>query len=197
VLFRSLLRLLHPFIPFITEECAQRLPNPAPTLQRRDWPKVAPGWRDGLARSHRAAVDELLQLVQRVRVLRDENGVPRNERHRLQLSGGDPAVAGEERVRLVTALVPVEVVDGQLDGGVTVVAGGLEARYHLVVGERERARAQLRLGELQATIEHLDAQLAKDAFLTRARPEVVANARRRLEEARYEQAALRAQEDRP
>jgi valyl-tRNA synthetase len=192
-----LLRLLHPFMPFITEECAQRLPNPAPTLQRRDWPKVAPGWRDGLARSHRAAVDELLQLVQRVRVLRDENGVPRNERHRLQLSGGDPAVAGEERVRLVTALVPVEVVDGQLDGGVTVVAGGLEARYHLVAGERERARAQLRLGELQATIEHLDAQLAKDAFLTRARPEVVANARRRLEEARYEQAALRAQEDRP
>jgi len=111
--------------------------------------------------------------------------------------GRRPGLTSEERVRLVTALVPVEVVDGQLDGGVTVVAGGLEARYHLVVGERERARAQLRLGELQATIEHLDAQLAKDAFLTRARPEVVANARRRLEEARYEQAALRAQKDRP
>jgi valyl-tRNA synthetase len=186
-----LLRLLHPFMPFITEECAQRLPNPAPTLQRRDWPKVAPDWREGLAGPHRAAVDELLQLVQRVRALRDESGVPRGERHRLQLRGGDPAVAGEERIRLLTALVPVEVVNGALDGGVTLVAGGLEARYHLVVGERERARARRRIGELQATIARLDAQLANQAFTGRARPEVVDEVRRRLDEARREHAALR------
>jgi valyl-tRNA synthetase len=191
-----LLRLLHPFMPFITEECAQRLPNPAPTLQRRDWPKVAPGWREGLAGPHRAAVDELLQLVQRVRALRDESGVPRGERHRLQLSGGDPTVTGEERVRLLTALVPVDVVNGALDGGVTLVAGGLEARYHLVVGERERARARRRLGEVQATIARLDSQLANQAFTARARPEVVGEVRRRLEEAHREYAALR-DEDTP
>jgi len=191
-----LLRLLHPFMPFITEECAQRLPNPAVTLQRRDWPKVAPGWRDGLAGRHRAAVDELLQLVQRVRALRDESGVPRGERHRLQLSGGDPAVAGEERVRLLTALVPVDVVNGEFDGGVTLVAGALEARYHLVVGERERARAERRLGELTDTIDRLDAQLATEGFTRGARPEVVADVRRRLADARREQAALRAAKDR-
>jgi valyl-tRNA synthetase len=192
-----LLRLLHPFMPFITEECAQRLPHPAASLQRRDWPKVAPGWRDGLAGPHRAAVDELLQLVQRVRALRDESGVPRGERHRLQLSGGDPAVAGEERVRLLSALVPVDVVDGEFDGGVTLVAGALEARYHLVVGERERARARRRLAELQDTIGRLDTQLANEGFTRRARPEVVADVRRRLAEARHEQAALQAEEDRP
>jgi valyl-tRNA synthetase len=192
-----LLRLLHPFMPFITEECAQRLPNPALTLQRRDWPTVAPGWRDGLAGSHRAAVDELLQLVQRVRALRDESGVARNERHRLQMRGGDPAVSGAERERLVTTLVPVEVVDGKLDGGIALVAGGLEARYHLVVGERERARARSRLGELQTTIDNLGAQLANEAFTTRARPDVVAAVRSRLEEANREHAALSAQEDRP
>jgi valyl-tRNA synthetase len=180
-------------MPFITEECAQRLPDPAPSLQRRDWPRVAPGWREGLAGPHRAAVDELLQLVQRVRALRDESGVPRGERHRLQLRGGDPAVAGEERIRLLTALVPVDVVNGALDGGVTLVAGALEARYHLVVGERERARARRRLGELEATISRLDAQLANQGFTGRARPEVVDDVRRRLDEARREHAALRGQ----
>jgi valyl-tRNA synthetase len=189
-----LLRLLHPFMPFITEECAQRLPNPAATLQHRDWPKAAPGWRDGLAGSHRAAIDELLELVRRVRALRDESGVPPGQRHRLQLIGGHPAVADTERVRLVTALVPVDVVDGELDGGVALVAGGLEARYHVVVGERERARSRRRLDELEVTIDRLNAQLANEAFTTRARPEVVSEVRRRLEEARLEQAAIRAQE---
>ncbi|MGH7722880.1 MAG: valine--tRNA ligase [Candidatus Dormibacteria bacterium] len=192
-----LLRLLHPFMPFVTEECAQRLPDPAPTLQQRDWPKVAAGWRDGLAGPQRAAVDELLQLVQRVRALRDESGVPRGERHRLQLRGGDPAVAGEERVRLVTALVPVDVVNGELGSGIALVAGALEARYHMVVGERERTRTRRRLAELQAIIDRLDAQLRNQAFLQHARPEVVADSRRRLEEARREQAALGAEEERP
>jgi valyl-tRNA synthetase len=95
---------------------------------------------------------------------------------------------------LVTALVPVDVVDGELDGGVALVAGGLEARYHVVVGERERARSRRRLDELEVTIDRLNAQLANEAFTTRARPEVVSEVRRRLEEARLEQAAIRAQE---
>ncbi|HEY0410946.1 MAG TPA: class I tRNA ligase family protein, partial [Candidatus Dormibacteraeota bacterium] len=34
----TLLRLLHPFMPFVTEECAVRLPGAAPTLQHREWP---------------------------------------------------------------------------------------------------------------------------------------------------------------
>jgi valyl-tRNA synthetase len=191
-----LLRLLHPFMPFITEECAQRLPTPAASLQLRSWPAVRRDWREGLFGSHRAAVDELLQLVQRVRALRDESGVPRAERHRLQVTGGDPVVAAEERVRLLGALVPVDVVDGELDGGVTLVAGGLEARYHLVVGERERIRARRRLIELEGVIEGLEQRLANPAFTSRARSEVVAEARRRLDEARREQSALRSQEER-
>lgn len=191
-----LLRLLHPFMPFITEECAQRLPGPTASLQLRDWPTVQPGWRDALASSQRAAVDELLLLVQRVRALRDESGVPREERHRLQVRGGDPSVPGDERVRLLAALVPVEVVDGELDGGVALVAGGLEARYHLEVGERERARARRRLAEVERLIGQFEAQLANQAFITRAKPEVVAEARRRLQEGLREQAVLRSQQER-
>ena len=193
----TLLRLLHPFMPFITEECAQRLPDPAPTLQRRDWPEAAATWSDDLAGAQRAAVDELLQLVQRVRALRDENGVPRNQRHRLQFSGGDPAVAREDRVRLLTALVPVDILDGDLDGGVTVVAGDLEARYLIDGGEREQARARRRLLELEAAIAHLGTQLANEAFVARARADVVADARRRLDEATRERDALSAGEAHP
>jgi valyl-tRNA synthetase len=192
-----LLRLLHPFMPFITEECAQRLPGAAPSLQLRDWPRVAPDWREGLAGPHRAAVDELLQLVRQLRALRDENKVPVGERHRLQIRGGDPDMSLAERRRLVTALLPVDVEEGDengdLEGGVSVVAGQLEARYHLVIGERERARSQRRLAELDSTIDKLERQLANHAFTSRAKPEVVEETRRRLDEARREHAALNGQ----
>ncbi len=192
-----LLRLLHPFMPYITEECAQRLPAPAASLQLRDWPVAQPDWREGLAASHRAAVDEMLQLVQRVRALRDESGVSRGQRHRLQVSGGHPGVAGGERARLLGALMPVDVEDGRLDGGVSLVAGDLEARYHLELGERERARARRRVAELDTVIDGLEQRLANPAFTSRARADVVDEARRRLDEARREQTALRAQEEGP
>src|SRR5581483_6310947 len=69
-----LLRLLHPFMPFITEECAQRLPDAAPTLQQRDWPAVPDWWRSGANQRARAAVDEVLDLVQSLRAARQEAG---------------------------------------------------------------------------------------------------------------------------
>ena len=191
-----LLRLLHPFMPFITEECAQRLPDAAPSLQLREWPHVTADWREGLAAPHRAAVDELLLLVQRLRTLRDESGVPPGQRHRLQIRGGDPEMSTTERVRLVTALVPVDAEEAaDLDGGLSVVAGGLEARYHLEIGERERARSRKRAAELDARIERLEAQLANQAFTTRARPDVVAEAARQLDEARRELRALHDREE--
>ena len=97
-------------------------------------------------------------------------------------------------MRLITSLIPVEVEeDGDQSGGVSVVAGGLQARYHLVVGERERARTRRRISELEATIERLEKQLATPAFTGRAKPDVVTEARRRLTDARREQSVLRAE----
>jgi valyl-tRNA synthetase len=188
-----LLRLLHPFMPFITEECAQRLPGAARSLQLRAWPMVEAEWRDRRAAPQRAAVDELLQLVERVRALRDDGGVPRGERHRLQIHGGHPEMSRDERTRLLTALVPVDVEDGEFEGGEALVAGALEARYHRVLGERDRARTQRRLADLATEIARLETQLGNQSFIAKARPDVVAGARARLDEARREQAALRAQ----
>jgi valyl-tRNA synthetase len=63
------------------------------------------------------------------------------------------------------------------------------------VGERERARARRRLGELEGVIAGLQERLGNEAFTSRAKPEVVEEARRRLDEAHRERSALRAQEE--
>ena len=193
-----LLRLLHPFMPFVTEECAQRLPDPAATLQHRRWPSVVADWRHELAAPARAAVDEVLELVEQARSLRAESGVPDDARHRVTLSVANPDLGHAQVARLVEALLPVDVDDhgaaaaaNGSDGGVTLVSGTLQARYHVVVTDRERARMRRRLVELEEIVRRAEAGLAAPGFRERAPADIVRKAEDRLDAARDERAALR------
>ncbi len=189
-----LLRLLHPFMPFVTEECAQRLPEPAPTLQQRTWPSVAKDWRHHLAAPSRMAVDEVLSLVEQARSLRAESGIPENARHRVTLTVGSERVGHEQVARLVEALLPVTVEldgDATADGGVTLVSGSLKAQYHVVITDAERARARRRLIELDELISRQEAMLDRPGFRDKAPSAIVEKAEERLATAREERAALR------
>jgi valyl-tRNA synthetase len=134
-----ILRLLHPFMPFVTEECAQHLPGPAGTLQHRPWPQVgelsiAP---DDLARSR---VAEVIQVVQRIRALRQESGLPATAGDpwpvNVTLDAPEPSLT--EVARLLAGLAPVEVVDGRTDGadGLTVQSGALRVAISVTAGAR-------------------------------------------------------------
>ncbi len=116
-----LLRLLHPFMPFVTEECAQHLPDPADALDRRAWPRVAEVHvrSDDSARGEVASV---IELVQRIRAVRQERGVPATsgEPWRAVVSGGGHVDVG----RLLESLAPVRVVDSLRNGAPVVVDAG-------------------------------------------------------------------------
>jgi len=190
----TLLRLLHPFMPFITEECAQRLPGAAPTLQQRDWPSLPELWQDGAAQEARAAVDEVLDLVQALRAARLESGVPAASRDRQPLlvePGG--RLPREDVARLVEALAPFTVVDAAPVGmnAVRVVAGGAHATlYSGGASADDTGRLRRQLDDVEGRIGKLEAQLANTGFTEQAPRQVVEQARARLEEARAERSRL-------
>ena len=188
----SMLRLLHPFMPFVTEECAQRLPEPVPTLQQRSWPAALPGWGDPEGAGERAAVDELLELAGRLRARRQEAGISAADRtrHPVAVRGGDPSLSMPDRRRILEALVPVRVVDlGEAGGTQLVIAGSLEAELHLGSGGEEGLRRQL--AEVERQADRLRTQLANPGFRERAPAEVVEGARARLREAELQAETLR------
>jgi valyl-tRNA synthetase len=190
-----LLRLLHPFMPFISEECAQRLPAAAPTLQQREWPTLPPWWDDENAQQSRAAVDEVLDLVQALRAARQEAGVPASsrERHPL-LVEADGRLPHDEVTRLVEALAPLSVVEATPAAmrAVRVVAGGAHATLFLATGGGDdTGRLRKQLDDVDARVARLEAQLGNSGFTDRAPREVVEQARSRLDEARAERARLR------
>jgi len=181
-----LLRTLHPFMPFVTEECAQRMAGAMPSLQQREWPAGLAHWQQD-APDQREGVEELLELVQRVRAARQDGNVPArsNQRHPLVLRNTSGRLPEAETSRLLEALVPVTVTDLVADGAepVVLVAGGLEAALYLGTGGHDSARLAAQARELDERVTRLTAQLANARFVERAPVEVVAQVRERLAEA--------------
>jgi len=113
-----ILRLLHPFMPFVSEECAQHLPERADTLQHRRWPS-----RDSLAGAAgddaRREVTQVIELVQRIRAARQERGVPATsgEPWRVVIHADPPDQrAVRDAQRLLEGLAPIRVVEAHTNG---------------------------------------------------------------------------------
>jgi len=181
-------------MPFVTEECAVRLPAAAPTLQRREWPAPPAWWRDG-ANGAASGVDRVIELVGALRNARHDAGLPNSfkERQPVTLRTADEAMHPADLHRLVRALVPVEVVD-ELPAGATpvrVVAGGMEAALHTggaQAPDRGRLEKQLRQAEDQVRL--FTDKLANPGFM-KAPPHVVEGARRSLAEAEAQRDTVR------
>jgi valyl-tRNA synthetase len=190
-----LLRLLHPFMPFITEECAQRLPDAAPTLQQREWPQVPDWWRDGATTQAREAVDVVLELVQSLRAARLEAGVSAASRERQPLViDANGSLRHGDVARLIESLAPFSVVDEAPQGmtAVRVVAGTAHATLFVGAGASadDTARLRKQLDDVAARIAQLQQKLANPGFTERAPSNVVEGARAQLAEAHAEMARL-------
>jgi valyl-tRNA synthetase len=190
----TLLRLLHPLMPFVTEECAVRLPGAAPTLQRRDWPAPPSWWREG-ANGAVAGVERVIELVGALRNARQQAGLPPGfrERQQVTLRTPDDALSTGDLRRLVQALVPVEVVDELSEGTepVRLVAGGVEAALRTGGASVDRPQLEKQLRQAEGQVARFTAQLDNPRFLEGAASEVVERTRRLLAEAIAQRDTLR------
>ena len=195
----TILRLLHPLMPFVTEEIWQALaetePRVAagePLLIRAAWP--AAGSRD---RDAEAAFEALATLVREVRNLRTEAGTPAGAWVPLVV---EPVDAAAESVIGTTATYlealarvrPIRIgADGERPDLVAASPLGaawlgVDAAGEQVGGERRAAQ----LVELEANIGRLEALLANDAFVAKAPEAVVQRERQRLADLLAERSQL-------
>ena len=177
------LRLLHPTVPFVTEEIWQRfgLPEPA-SLALASWPVVTEAHEDPGAE---VALGTVQEVVTAIRQFRSKHGISPKDRF--------PAAAGvrgelAEVVRsqadaaLRLAGVTLEVVDAnraQVPGTtrVALTKGWVELSADLFDASAERERLTKQRGDLEATLARASKKLANEGFLAKAAPEVVAQER--------------------
>jgi valyl-tRNA synthetase len=194
------LRLLHPVMPFLTEELWQRLPGREAihpeTICLAPYPGRDERWEDvGIE----AGMEALIQTVTRVRGLRTEMGLPPRARPDLHLEPSDAAIGAllEAQAPLVRCLTRAGTVTlgPPPEGSRRDLVAGIEIGVSVEKQEmsaEERARLAKELEKLTTEIGRAEDRLADPSFLAKAPAHVVEGGRARLAELREREATLRS-----
>jgi valyl-tRNA synthetase len=194
VLERSV-RLLHPFMPFVTEALWQELPHVGESVMIATWP--AAGSRDPSAE---AGFGALIEIVRAIRNVRTEAQVEPGRWIAGSIFAGPHAAAFEAARRELGALARIsddalairDVAPVGDQNALTAVAGSVVAMLPLagmVDLDAERDRLRKEIAAAEAERDRARTQLGNEAFISRAPEQVVEVQRRRMATAE-EQIAL-------
>src|SRR3984893_13830234 len=197
-----IVHLLHPIMPFITEEVWEHLASDsAGMLITAPWPGFPP---DSLDPEASAEMEWVVQAISAIRALRSEMNVPPGVRVPLLIKDAEP-LAAQRIERHREHFIPLarverfEPVDAVPPGGVQAVVEG--ATLILRLGEvvdltRERERLGKEIGKLDAELARIAAKLDNPNFLAKAKAEVVEEQREREADATRDRDRLKAAYDR-
>jgi len=186
----QILGLLHPFMPFVTEELWGRLDDKrAQPLISEPWPALGDAGLQYEAAS--AEIGRVIALVSGVRAARAEMNVPAGAKIPMLLRGenGFPDWAENQREQIVqlARLDSMAVLDGAPPkGSVQLVIDGDSVALPLagvIDVAQERARLEKELARIAKEIAAIEGKLGNEKFLAKAPEHVVAEQRRRKSEA--------------
>ncbi|MGH2719559.1 MAG: class I tRNA ligase family protein, partial [Actinomycetota bacterium] len=197
----AVLRLLHPFMPFITEEIWQRLragEEGEPSIMRAPWPAAAPQLADPAAEHD---LDLVREVVSAIRSFRADHHIESGATMRVLLTGQDDAalVAAERERPIIESLGRVQLDRAGAPGGgpeTRLVAGAVDVVIRLgdvLDLDAERARLRKALEKVEAEVARFQVKLGNQSFRAKAPPEVVAGEERKLAEAVATKEKLQAQ----
>lgn len=187
------LRLLHPIMPFITEEIYQELPNKKdePYLIGAMWPDASALAAYADPRSERA-LTMVTEVVSSIRAVRARYGIsPKTELEAvIKVTSEDDLALLEEQKQLLGDMARL----GKLEMGIDVekpaessvaIVSGLEVYTRLsgfVDFAAERTRLEKEKDKLQADAAKLEKKLSNPGFIAKAAPEIIEKDRARFEE---------------
>ena len=193
-LFEEMMKLLHPFMPFLTEELWSHLrerKGPGEALIIATWPTGGEGNAALELRTQHA-----FDLVTAVRNLRNERGISPREPIDLQVKGSSPLDAAT--MSIVAQLANVIVLlnmDATASGAITFLVGTTE--YVALMGAAIDAGAEMKKAEgeltyLRGFLASVDKKLANERFVSGAPPQVLENERSKKADAEAKIKALEA-----
>jgi valyl-tRNA synthetase len=175
----QILLLLHPIMPFVTEEIWQVLGDGRETIMLQNYPVVKPNWIDGEAEKQ---MDYLMGVVRAIRNLRAELNCPPAKQIKVIFhgSGGDLAFLRAQMAYL-RALARVGSADylaseDRPKGAATAVVGSTEIYLpidDLLDLDEERARLTKEIAKINDEITRTQEKLANPEFVNKAKPAVI------------------------
>ena len=173
----STLKLLHPFMPFVTEEIWQSLPHEGEALIVAPWPEYEEGHAFPQAE---VEMKKVMELIPAVRPRRSEMNVPPSKKAHLMVETAAPQafVTEQEAIARLAYCSSVEVGEHfeQTEGSVTVVTAacrGYLPMDDLVDKKAETARLQKELEGAKKQLATAQAKLQNEKFISKAPQSVI------------------------
>ncbi len=173
----KILKLLHPFMPFITEEIWQTIPHDGESIMISAWPEFdeALSFEDD-----EAEMERIMTAVRAIRNRRAEMNVPPSKKAKVYIATSykDTFEQGGVFMQRLASASEVEVAESfELDGAVCVVTH--DAKIYIPMGElvdfeAEKARLNKELAAVQKDLDFVNNKLSNENFVAKAPANVVA-----------------------
>ncbi|QIH78706.1 valine--tRNA ligase [Macrococcoides canis] len=177
----SIMRMLHPFMPFVTEHIWQNLPVTGDSIVTASWPQVKPELSNEQSKRN---MEQLMEIIRAVRNTRSEVNTPMSKQIPMMIkTNNDDIAARLERERPFierfcnpseltiqsSVEIPEEVITTAVTGGSVILplAG-------LIDMDKEIARLEKELEKWQKELERVDKKLSNEKFVAKA-PEKIIN----------------------
>ena len=189
------LKLLHPFMPFITEEIYHALPGTGESIMIEQWPEFT----DALDfAADEADFEKLMDYIKAVRNLRAEMGAHPAKRSSMVIETSEPGAfrrGGEylAKFAFATSVTVTEHYDGPTDGMVQAIthsARGFIPMLELIDRDKELARLNKEKAGAEKEIATFTRQLDNPGFVNKAPAQVVEDIRAKLARAKEKLARI-------
>ncbi len=186
---RRILKLLHPYCPFVTEEIWSHVkPADAKLLIAEEWPKMKPERKDAEAF---AQLQTVIDVVTQVRKLRTDQGIEPVKEVSVTLVTREHTMvleAQEAHIRRLGKVGSLTIINRKPDGGDMASAFLPDIEVHLSLAglidvEKEKARLTAEKASLEKFAAGIKAKLGNEQFVSRAPVSVVDEQKAKLAEA--------------
>jgi valyl-tRNA synthetase len=192
------LRLLHPFMPFITEEIWQHIPHDGKSVMLAAWPSGEAGKIDEATESEMTAVMETIKAVRNMRA--EVNAAPSKKSEVIIQCANDKIKAvfkeNEGYLAKLAAAEPVTLLSkdaAKPENAMAAVVGNIEVYLPLkglIDVEKETARLNKELATLDKELARVNGKLSNEGFVKKAPAAVIEKEQAKKQEFQEKRAAI-------
>lgn len=182
----AMLKLLHPFIPFVTEKIYLELPNHDESIMISNWPTVGKSYEDAVT------IDEVMNIIRSIRNIRAEKKVPDNKKINLEVLLKDTTKYNDclkyiSKLALTNEITVVSSEKEFTDNSVVLTFNDMTVSLPLdsmVDSKAEKERIEKEILRLKAEIERSEKLLSNEGFVAKAPAKLIETEKEKLEKNR-------------